>query len=387
MSRTVSRARGGTSRTIPRSSRGRSSIADGHKRRDGRQPCRLLHVRRSRIALGPLVPRRREIHAKPKSGVKQVDRLLSNTGIDVLHSLRSWVEFVIGVRKEIVVALDWTDFEKDDHTTLCVYLVTRHGRATPLAWKTVKKSALKGTQKDHEYELIEWLHGAIDETVEVVLLADRGFGDRKLYDFLEFIGWNFVIRFRGCIVVENVVGEARPADAWVPASRRATMLREVRVTDDRAKVPAVVLVHAPKMKEAWCLATTLSDRKAGDIVKLYGKRFTIEETFRDIKDNHFGMGLSATHINNAGRRDRLLLLAAIAHAHLTLLGAASEEAGLDRYLKVNTVKRRTHSLYRQGLYWYDCIPTLREDWLRPLMIAFDRIVREHAVFREIFGII
>ena len=324
---------------------------------------------------------------KPKSGVKQVDRLLSNTGIDVLRSLKLWVEFVIGVRKEIVIALDWTDFEKDDHTTLCAYLVTRHGRATPLAWKTVKKSALKGTQKDHEYELIEWLHGAIDETVEVVLLADRGFGDRKLYDFLAFIGWDFVIRFRGGIVVENAAGEARPADAWVPASRRATMLREVRVTGDRAKVAAVVLVHAPKMKEAWCLATTLSDRKAGDIVKLYGKRFTIEETFRDIKDNHFGMGLSATHIHNAGRRDRLLLLAAIAHALLTLLGAASEEAGLDRYLKVNTVKRRTHSLYRQGLYWYDCIPTLREDWLRPLMIAFERIVREHAVFREIFGII
>ncbi|WP_437650999.1 IS4 family transposase [Sorangium sp. So ce362] len=326
-------------------------------------------------------------NVKPKSGVKQVDRLLGNTGIDVFHSLKSWVEFVIGVRKEIVVALDWTDFEKDDHTTLCAYLVTRHGRATPLAWKTVKKSALKGTQKDHEYELIEWLHAAIDETVEVILLADRGFGDRKLYDFLEFMGWDFVIRFRGGIVVENAAGEARSASAWVPTSRRATMLREVRVTADRAKVPAVVLVHAPKMKEPWCLATTLSGRKAGDIVKLYGKRFTIEETFRDIKDNHFGMGLSATHIHNAGRRDRLLLLAAIAHALLTLLGAASEEAGLDRYLKVNTVKRRTHSLYRQGLYWYDCIPTLREDWLRPLMTAFDRIVREHAVFREIFGII
>ncbi|WP_437648258.1 IS4 family transposase [Sorangium sp. So ce362] len=326
-------------------------------------------------------------NVKPKSGVKQVDRLLSNTGIDVFHSLKSWVEFVIGVRKEIVIALDWTDFEKDDHTTLCAYLVTRHGRATPLAWKTVKKSALKGTQKDHEYELIEWLHGAIDETVEVILLADRGFGDRKLYDFLEFMGWDFVIRFRGGIVVENAAGEARSASAWVPTSRRATMLREVRVTADRAKVPAVVLVHAPKMKEPWCLATTLSGRKAGDIVKLYGKRFTIEETFRDIKDNHFGMGLSATHIHNADRRDRLLLLAAIAHALLTLLGAASEEAGLDRYLKVNTVKRRTHSLYRQGLYWYDCIPTLREDWLRPLMTAFDRIVREHAVFREIFGII
>jgi hypothetical protein len=29
------------------------------------------------------------------------------------------------------------------------------------------------------------------------------------------------------------------------------------------------------MKEAWCLATTLSEAKAADIVKLYGRRFTI----------------------------------------------------------------------------------------------------------------
>jgi hypothetical protein len=165
------------------------------------------------------------------------------------------------------------------------------------------------------------------------------------------------------------------------------MLRKVCVTDDRAEVAAVVVVRAPKMKEAWCLATTLAKRKASEVVKLYGKRFTIEETFRDEKNLHFGMGLSATHIRDAGRRDRLLLLAAIAHALLTLLGAASEEAGLDRYLKVNTVKRRTHSLYRQGLYWYDCIPTMREDWLRPLMTAFNRIVREQAVFHEILGII
>jgi hypothetical protein len=323
----------------------------------------------------------------PKSGVKQVDRLLSNDGINVVELLKLWIKFVVGVRKEIVIAIDWTDFDKDDHTTLCAYLTTRHGRATPLAWKTVEKSTLKGTRNGHEYELIERLHAAIDTHVDVILLGDRGFGDRKLYEYLEFLGWDFVIRFRGCIVVENAAGEVKPADAWMPANGRATMLRDVRVTGRRAKLPAVVLVHAAKMKEAWCLATTLSGRKASDVVKLYGKRFTIEETFRDEKDLHFGMGLSATHIHDAGRRDRLLLLAAIAHALLTLLGAASEEAGLDRYLKVNTVKRRTHSLYRQGLYWYDCIPTMREDWLRPLMVAFDRIVREHAIFREIFGII
>src|SRR5262245_21613932 len=47
---------------------------------------------------------------KPRFGVKQVDRFLSNTAIDVASLTPSWAKFVIGVRKEIVVALDWTDF-------------------------------------------------------------------------------------------------------------------------------------------------------------------------------------------------------------------------------------------------------------------------------------
>ncbi|MEZ4403594.1 MAG: hypothetical protein R3B06_26455 [Kofleriaceae bacterium] len=36
--------------------------------------------------------------------------------------------------------------------------------------------------------------------------------------------------------------------------------------------------------------------------------------FRDPKDLRFGLGLSATHIGTSARRDRLLLLTAIAHA-------------------------------------------------------------------------
>jgi hypothetical protein len=36
-------------------------------------------------------------------------------------------------------------------------------------------------------------------------------------------------------------------------------------------------------------------------------------------------------------------------------------------VKVNTSKERTHSLFRQGAYWYGAIPNMREDWLRDLM--------------------
>jgi hypothetical protein len=322
----------------------------------------------------------------PKHGVKQVDRWLSNDAFDVWRLAPNWLSFVVGEREEIVLALDWTDFENDDHTTLCAYLVTRHGRATPLLWKTVPKSTLEGRRNGYELEVIEKLHEILPPRIRVVLLADRGFGDQKLYEHLGALGWDYVIRFRGCILVEDGHGTRQPASEWV-GNGRAKMIRDACVTADRTPVPAVVVVHAKAMKDAWCLATSLADRNAQEVVKLYGKRFTIEETFRDQKDLRFGFGLSATHIKDCARRDRLLFLVAIAHALLTLLGAASEQTGLDRALKVNTSKKRTHSLFRQGLYWYHAIPNMRDDWFRDLMTAFDGIVASHRAFQEIFGVI
>src|SRR5690606_5466768 len=100
------------------------------------------------------------------------------------------------------------------------------------------------------------------------------------------------------------------------------------------------------------------DASATQIVRLYGRRFTIEETFRDTKDIHFGMGLSATHIKSPARRERLLFLGAVVHALLTLLGESGERAGLARKLQANTTNKRSLSLYRQGCYWYDAIPAM-----------------------------
>jgi hypothetical protein len=329
-------------------------------------------------------------HAANKSekhGVKQTDRMLGNKGIDVWLLFRPWAKFVVGARKEIVLALDWTEFDADDHATLAGYLITSHGRATPLIWMTVSKATLEGKRNDHEYRLIERLHECLAEDVKITVIADRGFGDQKLYRFLQTLGWDFVIRFRGAIQVEDSEGTRKTANEWVPESGRAMMIRGARVTRTKAEVPAVVVVHAKNMKEAWCLATTLSERKASEVVKLYGRRFTIEETFRDQKNLRFGLGLSATHIGSMDRRDRLLLLAAIAQALLTLLGAAGEACGLDRLMKTNTSKKRTMSLLNQGINLYAAIPNMGEDRLAPLMKAFDEAVRQHEIFRAVFGLI
>src|SRR6202034_3036455 len=52
-----------------------------------------------------------------RHAVKQVDRMLSNPGIDVDQILALWVPFVIGARSSLLVAMDWTDFDADNQAT------------------------------------------------------------------------------------------------------------------------------------------------------------------------------------------------------------------------------------------------------------------------------
>jgi hypothetical protein len=85
-----------------------------------------------------------------KHAIEQVDRLLSNHNIDVWDSLARWVPHLIGARKEIVVAMDWTEFDRDGQATLALNLVTGHGRATPLLWVTVWKEELSEQRNDFE---------------------------------------------------------------------------------------------------------------------------------------------------------------------------------------------------------------------------------------------
>ncbi len=97
------------------------------------------------------------------------------------------------------------------------------------------------------------------------------------------------------------------------------------------------------------------------------------------------MGLGTIHIRAPDRRDRLLLLNAVAVALLTLLGTAGEALGLDRILNSNTTKRRTHSLFRQGCMLNELIPTMPETRLRPLIECFAALMAEQPVFAHVLG--
>ena len=217
------------------------------------------------------------------------------------------------------------------------------------------------------------------------VLADRGFGKSELYECCALLGIHYVFRFRDVILVTDAEGNRGYANSLVLPNGRPRMLTSVTMTGKKTPVPAVVVTKAKRMSEPWCLATSLTDKTAAEVVALYGRRFTIEEAFRDTKDLHFGMGLSATHIRDGNRRDRMLTVVALAQAFLTALGQAGENAGLGDSLKTNTSSKRTLSLLNQGLCWYRALPNMPDDRARTLLTAFDSLLRQHEYFGAIFA--
>ena len=270
-------------------------------------------------------------------------------------------------------------------------ICTRCADACPVKalWKTVEASKLKGRRNGHEDALLYRLYEVFPEGVKVTVVADRGFADCSLFEHLaRNLGFEYVIRLRGNIYVTNAKGEKRKASQWVGVGGRSRTLRDAVVTDSNGlEVGTAGCVQDKEMKEPWCLVA--SERKAATrtLIRYYAKRWGIETSFRDIKDMRFGMGLSAMRLSKPERTDRMLLLSALAIALLTLLGAAGECLGYDRWLKANTVKYRTHSWFRQGLMLYEHIPNWPEHRLRPLMDKFAQMLMEQRVCREVFGVI
>jgi hypothetical protein len=65
---------------------------------------------------------------------------------------------------------------------------------------------------------------------------------------------------------------------------------------------------------------------------------------------------------------------------LTILGAAGEDLGHDSLLKANTVKKRTHSLFPQGVLYFGKLPNMRPEPKIPLLNRFSELYASTSCF-------
>lgn len=323
----------------------------------------------------------------PKYGIKQVSRYVGNEEINPYYLQTQLARFTISNRKRIYIAMDWTVFSKDKQMTLTLRLVTKHGRATPLLWETVSTVGLKDNKVNYTFKLLERLRRIVSSDCEVIVLGDREFGTiDNMIKLKESLGFDYILRIKRNFTITSSQGESRLAHEWKKADE-AKVFDNPKVTLKYHTVEKVIVCQEKGMKDLWCLVASTKHLSTENILKFYGARWTTETSYRDEKDLQFGLGLKKAHLSTPARRDRVLLLSAIAIIFLTLLGAACEATGFDRYIKANTAKKRTHSLLTQGRTVLMLAPTMAIPWWNRIKNAFltlwnecDNITADQFVF-------
>ena len=102
--------------------------------------------------------------------------------------------------------------------------------------------------------------------------------------------------------------------------------------------------------------------------------------FLDVGLAERGQGnLAGIPTSTPDQRDRILLVGAIGAALLPLLVADGGAIGEDRRMRASTSKERAQPLL-------NCLRAMSDKRARPLMAKFDELVRQHATFREVFGL-
>ncbi|MEQ1742257.1 MAG: transposase, partial [Candidatus Nitrotoga sp.] len=99
---------------------------------------------------------------------------------------------------------------------------------------------------------------------------------------------------------------------------------------------------ARAQREPWLLAVSpkLDHLSAQAAVAVYAQRMQIEESFRDLKSERFGLGFSASRSTQKNRLGVLLLVACLASFVLRLIGEVGKARQLEFKFQSNTRRSR-----------------------------------------------
>lgn len=272
----------------------------------------------------------RSMIGKAKHQIKRCWRFCDNDRVETADAMRGVAKKVLKKRKKpLLVALDWVDIR--NFQTLMAAAVIK-GRSAPLCWASCEKHVYDGHRSRNAFEesLLLVLASMIPAGQKVILLADRGFGRTELARFCQRHGFDYVIRIQPNVHVRCASFAGKLLDYPVHKGI-CKLLREVDYRQHRGVRQNIVVRWVrdlpPKRDECWFLMTNLTAGGA-QISRLYGRRMTIEQLFRDCKSKRNGWSLRDTQVKTAPRLDRLLLVLAIAYLLLCGVGLLAKERGL-----------------------------------------------------------
>jgi transposase len=239
--------------------------------------------------------------AKPKNiqleaRVQCFERLLKSEKLVPLEALKPIAKKVLSSLSQqppLMILMD-RSMVKDTLNLLWIS-VGLMGRSLPLGWVLVPHDG--NSDLALQQEILSWLKEILPERAQVRVVADREFHSVYLAEWIEKeLKLEYVLRLKVGTFVE-IDGEVlRISELAVRGESH--QFQNVRITkDENLRYRTNLTIHwAEGEAEAWALATNI---KKEESVKVYGKRYWIEEMFSDHKSR--GLNLEKTRLKDADR--------------------------------------------------------------------------------------
>lgn len=314
------------------------------------------HVHLPKIALCLPVP------GAIKNALQHLERFLQNRLVEP-------TEWYLGITKALLKRFAGSEVELIlDATDLCdrnpmLFLAARYkGRAFPLLWRMLPADGC--SRFTEQKALLEKIVSLIPAHTRVVLMADREYGSADMIRFCAEQGWHFVLRLK-----KNRWCRLRSGHAFqlqeLPLRPGTDWCEDGITMDD---VPGVSLSLSCTWStesdddEPWYL---LSDLPAGRSVPArYVGRFSIEEMFRDFKEQ--GFHLEKTRLRETERVSRLVMCVCLAYVFALLLGEQVIERG--DHKRVQRSLKSPMSLFQIGLRYLKWLLIRHQDWIELLAL-------------------
>ena len=318
-----------------------------------------------------------------KHRIKRADRLLSNRHFqnERFALYQAMGRLVLGTIPRPVISVDWSNLGRCKTRYLLRASVAVSGRAITLYEEAHPREGFMKARVERRF--LSRLAELLGPSRRPVIITDAGFHNPWLRA-VAALGWDFVGRGRGRVMLaSDTDNDWEHARSMFPlATKTPRTLSKSRRSRANPIQCHFVLVKQPRryrhdsnimgrraqghysnkqaraQREPWLLATSLplNHRLACQrVVDCYTTRMQIEEAFRDINSQRFGLAYRACQSQRLERIQMLLLIAHLAQLVAWVLALRVIAAGLHRRYQANTVANRTvlSMVYLGRRVWQD----------------------------------
>lgn len=286
--------------------------------------------------------------------IKRIDRLLSNkhlaeARVDIFSAL---AHRLLPHQERIAVIVDWSDLLPDISQHVLRAAVVLEGRAITIYEELHPTTSY--CRIDVHRSFMEKLRTVLPRHCRPVIITDAGFR-ATWFEMLTELGYDWIGRVRNLDTVRSEesmrwqpckelyrVATSTPRDlGWFEHTQSRRVKCRLAVVKKRAQGRKKLTVfrqdacshHSNKQRkgqtEPWLLSVSpgLSKLRAKTIVALYSCRMQIEQTFRDLKNPRWGMGIRHSQTRQPKRLEALLLIAALLSFALWIIGIVALAQG------------------------------------------------------------